>query len=71
MGFLNHREGGKVFYQVFLLSPLHCTVTGQYKYVRGCVVLKKYVWISSKNSASVFLRSYYFLTLCKVFNFNV
>ncbi len=27
MDFLNHREGGKVFYQVFLLSPLQCTVT--------------------------------------------
>jgi hypothetical protein len=27
MDFLNHREGGVVFYQVFLLSPLKCTVT--------------------------------------------
>jgi hypothetical protein len=27
MDFLNYREGGMVFYQVFLLSPLHCTVT--------------------------------------------
>jgi hypothetical protein len=25
--FLNHREKGMVFYQVFLLSPLQCTVT--------------------------------------------
>ncbi len=24
--FLNHREGGMVFYQVFLLSHLQCTV---------------------------------------------
>jgi hypothetical protein len=24
---LNHREGGMVFYHVFLLSPLQCTVT--------------------------------------------
>jgi hypothetical protein len=24
--FLNHSEGGVVFYQVFLLSPLQCTV---------------------------------------------
>jgi hypothetical protein len=24
MDFLNHREGGMVFYQVFLLSPLQC-----------------------------------------------
>jgi hypothetical protein len=37
MDFLNHREGGIIFYQVFLLSPLQCTVA----------------WISSKNSASV------------------
>ncbi len=27
MDFLNHREGGMGFYQVFLLSPLQCTVT--------------------------------------------
>jgi hypothetical protein len=27
MDFLNHREGGLVFYQVFLLSPLQCTIT--------------------------------------------
>jgi hypothetical protein len=27
MDFLNHREGGVVFYQVFLLSPIQCTVT--------------------------------------------
>jgi hypothetical protein len=27
MEFLNHRERGMVFYQVFLLSPLQCTVT--------------------------------------------
>ncbi len=26
MDFLNHREGGMVFFQVFLLSPLQCTV---------------------------------------------
>jgi hypothetical protein len=26
MDFLNHREGGMVFYQVFLHSPLQCTV---------------------------------------------
>jgi hypothetical protein len=35
MGFLTRREAGMVFYQVFLLSPLQCTVTEQYKYVRG------------------------------------
>ncbi len=27
MDFLNHRERGMVFYKVFLLSPLQCTVT--------------------------------------------
>jgi hypothetical protein len=27
MDFLNHREESMVFYQVFLLSPLQCTVT--------------------------------------------
>jgi hypothetical protein len=27
MDFLNHREGGMVFYQVFLLSPSQCTIT--------------------------------------------
>jgi hypothetical protein len=27
MVFLNHREGGTVFYQVFFLSRLQCTVT--------------------------------------------
>jgi hypothetical protein len=27
MDFLNHREGGIVLYQVFLLSPLQCIAT--------------------------------------------
>jgi len=27
MDFLNQQEGGMVFYQVFLLSPLQCTLT--------------------------------------------
>jgi hypothetical protein len=27
MDFLNHRQGGVVFYQVFLLPLLQCTVT--------------------------------------------
>jgi hypothetical protein len=26
MDFFNNREGGMVFYQVFLLSPIQCTV---------------------------------------------
>jgi hypothetical protein len=43
MDFLNLREGGAVFYQVFLLSPLQCTVTYcTEETVRGCVSLKKY-----------------------------
>jgi hypothetical protein len=29
MDFLNLREGGMVFYQVFLLSPLQCTITAK------------------------------------------
>jgi hypothetical protein len=37
MDFLDHREWGMVFYQVFLLSLLQCTV----ETVRGCVSLKK------------------------------
>jgi hypothetical protein len=43
MDFLNHREGGMFFYQVFLLFPLQCRVTFLYEYVRGFVSLKKYV----------------------------
>ncbi len=41
MDFLNHREEGMVFYQVFLLALLQCTVTDLYKYVRGCMSFKK------------------------------
>jgi hypothetical protein len=52
-GFLKNRERGMVFYQVFLLSPLQCTVTN----VRGCVSLKKYskpieVTVNSKEENS-------------------
>jgi hypothetical protein len=39
MDFLNNGEGGMVFYQVFLLSPLQCAVT--LETVRGYVSLKK------------------------------
>jgi hypothetical protein len=38
MDFLNHREGGVVFYQVYLLSPLQCTVT----YHRNCKRLREF-----------------------------
>ncbi len=37
MNFLHHREGGMVFYQVFLLSPLQCTVTS-----RNCKRLREF-----------------------------
>jgi hypothetical protein len=40
MDFLNHGQGGMVFYQVFLPPPLQCTVT-KLETVRGCVSLKK------------------------------
>jgi hypothetical protein len=38
MDFLSHREGGEVFYQVFLLSPLQCTVTDY----RNCKMLREF-----------------------------
>ncbi len=38
MDFLNHRKGGMVFYQVFLLSPLQCTVTE----VKNCKRLREF-----------------------------
>jgi hypothetical protein len=42
MDFLNHREGGMVFFQVFLLSRLQCTVTDHRNCKRGgCSSLKK------------------------------
>ncbi len=48
MDFLNQREGGMAFYQVFLLSSFQSTVTVLYKYLRGYVSLKKYIrgWVS-------------------------
>jgi hypothetical protein len=43
MDFLNHWEGDMVFYQVYHLSLLQCTVAELYiENVRGCVSLKKY-----------------------------
>ncbi len=41
MDFFNHWEGDMILYQVFLIYPLLCKVTGL-KTVRGCVSLKKY-----------------------------
>jgi hypothetical protein len=38
MGFRNHRERDMVFYQVFLLSPLQCTVTE----LRNCKRLREF-----------------------------
>jgi hypothetical protein len=62
--FLNHREGGLVFYKVFFLSPIQGPVTELRKYelheyeVELTVNSKEensedfFVWISSKTSAS-------------------
>ncbi len=38
MDFLNHREGGVVLYEFFLLSPLQCTAT----HYRNCKRLRKF-----------------------------
>ncbi len=38
MAFLNHRDGGVGFIQVFLLSPLLCTVT----HYRKCMRLREF-----------------------------
>jgi hypothetical protein len=38
MDFLNHREGGMVFYQFLLLSPLQCTVMKS----RNCKRLREF-----------------------------
>jgi hypothetical protein len=38
MDFLNHRKGGGVLYQFFLLSPLKCTVT----HYRNCKRLREF-----------------------------
>ncbi len=46
MVFLNHREGGKVFYQVFLQS------LREFEEIARRKTLKTFVWISSKNAAS-------------------
>jgi hypothetical protein len=40
MDLLNHRKGGMLFYQVFLLSPLQSQYRTE-EIVRGCVSLKK------------------------------
>jgi hypothetical protein len=38
MDFLNHRKGGMVFYQVFILSPFQCTVRNS----RNCKRLREF-----------------------------
>jgi hypothetical protein len=54
MDFLNHREGGKVFYRVFLLSPLQCTVMNS----RNCKRLREFEEIEiSKQSCEVTVNS--------------
>jgi hypothetical protein len=53
MGFLNHSEGGMVFYQVFLLSPSQKYQGKAVEVIaRELKLFKTFVWISSKNSAS-------------------
>ncbi len=44
MDFLNQSEGGVVFYQVFLLSPLQCTLT----HCRNCKWLREFEEIALK-----------------------
>jgi hypothetical protein len=44
MDFLNHREGGGVLYQFFLLSPLQCTVT----LCRNCKRLREFEELKSQ-----------------------
>jgi hypothetical protein len=52
MDFLNHREGGMVFYQVLLLSRLQCTLTN----CRNCKRLRKFEDVNSmeENSEAFF-----------------
>ncbi len=42
-----------VFYHVFLLSPLQCTVTTE-ETVRGCVSLKMWLWIARRKNSEDF-----------------
>ncbi len=46
MVFLNYREGGTVFYQVFLLSSLQCTVTELWK--GNCKRLREFKKLKSQ-----------------------
>jgi hypothetical protein len=52
MDFLNHREGGMVFYQVFLLSPLRSTVT---ELVEICKRLREFL----RNLRNLNLRDFF------------
>ncbi len=59
--FLGHRERGMVFYQVFLLSPLHCTVTELKKLEEVAWVwknrnLKAKLWIARRKTLKTFVR---------------
>jgi hypothetical protein len=57
MDFLNCRKGGMVFYQVFLLSPLQCTVT----YSRNCKRLREFeeIEISSCRGDCELMQEYF------------
>jgi hypothetical protein len=47
MDYLNHRQGGVVFDQVFLLSPLQCTVT----HYRDCKRLREFEEIENSRQS--------------------
>ncbi len=47
MDFLKHREGGVVFYQVFLLSPLQCTEM----HYRNCKRLREFEEIETSKQS--------------------
>jgi hypothetical protein len=49
MDFLNHRKRGMVFYEVFLLSPLQCTVTNS----RKCKRVREFEEMTSSRQVTV------------------
>jgi hypothetical protein len=50
MFFLNHKEWGRGFYQVILLSPLQCTITAV-THCRNCKRLREFEEIESQGKA--------------------
>jgi hypothetical protein len=49
MDFLNHREGGMVFYHVFLLSPSQCPITN----CGNCKRLREFVEIEISRQSCI------------------